>query len=279
MINVKNLLIRSISGVVIVALLLGAVLCSDVTCFLILFLVALGCQVELLRTEQKAMPELSVKIGIIYAASSYIVSALLLVTAGKVPAITAATLLLTLFPFVRGGIQMYRIGKQPLQPVACETFALFYTAFPIMCLLQLSVTITEFSYRTLIALLFIFVWINDVGAYLIGTLCGRHKLFERLSPKKSWEGFFGGVIFATIAGAFAGYFWLHQTPALWAAIAFAVAIAGVFGDLFESMLKRAAGIKDSGRIIPGHGGLLDRFDAFLFAAPIYAALLLLTRYF
>ena len=278
MINVKNLIIRSISGAVLVVLLLGGVLCSDLTCFLILPLVALGCQAELLKTERKALPALSVKTGVIYAAAVYAAMAVVQHTAGKAPALMLGTVMLALYPFVRGGMQMYRREAQPLLPVACETFALFYTAVPVAALLQLSVTLGAEIYRTLIAVLFIIVWINDVGAYLTGMLLGRHKLFERLSPKKSWEGFFGGVIFATAAGGMAGAWWIHEDPRIWAVIGLCTAVAGVFGDLFESMLKRAAGLKDSGRIIPGHGGLLDRFDAFLFAAPVYAALLLLNRY-
>ena len=278
MINVKNLIIRSISGAVLVVVLLGGVLCSDLTCFLILPLVALGCQAELLKTERKALPALSVKTGVIYAAAAYAAMAAVQFATGKVPALTAGIVLLALYPFVRGGIQMYRREAQPFLPVAGETFALFYTAVPVAALLQLSVTYGAEIYRTLIAVLFVIVWINDVGAYLTGILFGQHKLFERLSPKKSWEGFFGGVIFATVAGGAAGVWWLHADPLTWAVIGFCTAVAGVFGDLFESMLKRAAGLKDSGNVIPGHGGWLDRFDAFLFAAPVYAALLLLNRY-
>lgn len=115
--------------------------------------------------------------------------------------------------------------------------------------------------------LFIFVWANDTGAYLVGSAFGRHRLFERISPKKSWEGFFGGLVFALAASlVFARYNqdigWYN-----WLSLAAVIVVFGTWGDLVESLLKRTIGIKDSGHIIPGHGGMLDRFDSVMMAIP------------
>jgi phosphatidate cytidylyltransferase len=116
---------------------------------------------------------------------------------------------------------------------------------------------------------FVVTWANDTFAYFSGHAFGRHKLYERISPKKTWEGFAGGAV-GSVVGALAVH-WLLHPPALTAAAAVAVglgaAVFGPLGDLAESMIKRAAGVKDSGKIIPGHGGLLDRIDALLFVAP------------
>ncbi|HET6922809.1 MAG TPA: phosphatidate cytidylyltransferase [Anaeromyxobacteraceae bacterium] len=126
---------------------------------------------------------------------------------------------------------------------------------------------------------FVVTWANDTFAYFAGRLFGRHKLLERVSPKKTWEGFAGGVL-GSLAGALVvRALLLGQVPP-WAALAVAAggAALGPLGDLAESMLKRAAGVKDSGRLIPGHGGLLDRIDALLFVAPwVYAVAILLER--
>ena len=110
------------------------------------------------------------------------------------------------------------------------------------------------------------IWANDVFAYLVGMSIGRHRLFERLSPKKSWEGFFGGLIGAVVVGLVAARI-LGGSCIAWGGLALVAAATGVLGDLAESMFKRAAGVKDSGTLIPGHGGVLDRFDAMLLSAP------------
>ncbi|HEY6106973.1 MAG TPA: phosphatidate cytidylyltransferase, partial [Anaeromyxobacteraceae bacterium] len=122
-------------------------------------------------------------------------------------------------------------------------------------------------------------WANDTFAYFAGSLFGRHRLLERVSPQKTWEGFAGGAL-GSVAGALAVRALLLGPVPLWAALAVAAggAVLGPLGDLAESMLKRAAGVKDSGRLIPGHGGLLDRIDALLFVAPwVYAFAILLER--
>ena len=115
--------------------------------------------------------------------------------------------------------------------------------------------------------IYIFIWANDTGAYLSGSLLGKHKLFPRISPKKSWEGSIGGALL-TVAGAvvislFYGFMNVWQ----WVGMALVVVVFGTFGDLTESMVKRHLGIKDSGKMLPGHGGILDRLDSMLFAIP------------
>ncbi len=131
-------------------------------------------------------------------------------------------------------------------------------------------------------LIFIMIWLNDTGAFLVGSAIGRHRLFERLSPKKSWEGFFGGLLFCLIAGYlapilsaddFAGY------PMRYVGLGVLVCVFSTWGDLFESMIKRAAGVKDSGNILPGHGGMLDRIDSILFVVPASLVYLALTSFF
>jgi phosphatidate cytidylyltransferase len=117
--------------------------------------------------------------------------------------------------------------------------------------------------------MFILIWANDTFAYIVGKSIGKHKLFERISPKKTIEGFIGGMIF-TVAGAYilgqSNYF-DFITPWQWMAFAAILVVFGTLGDLVESQLKRNAGVKDSGKIMPGHGGILDRLDSVLFAIP------------
>ncbi len=115
--------------------------------------------------------------------------------------------------------------------------------------------------------LFILVWTNDVFAYLTGSLIGKHKLFESLSPKKTWEGTLGGVTFTVLFSWLFSLFTDSLTIWQWLIMGLIISVAANFGDLGESLLKRNAGVKDSGKIFPGHGGVLDRFDAMIFATP------------
>ena len=113
---------------------------------------------------------------------------------------------------------------------------------------------------------FTILWANDTGAYLVGSQIGKHKLFERISPNKTWEGFFGGAFFAVLAALAFAYF-SESSFMHWLVVACIVVCFGTLGDLTESQIKRSTGVKDSGDILPGHGGILDRFDGVLFAAP------------
>jgi phosphatidate cytidylyltransferase len=115
---------------------------------------------------------------------------------------------------------------------------------------------------------FILLWINDTGAYLTGMTMGKHRLMERISPKKSWEGFIGGTVLTALTASLLSSRLGILDSAGWVVVALIVAISGTYGDLIESMLKRSTGIKDSGSIMPGHGGFMDRFDSTMLAFPL-----------
>ena len=124
------------------------------------------------------------------------------------------------------------------------------------------------SYNPILPLsIFIFLWLSDTGAYCVGSLIGKHRLFERISPKKSWEGSIGGGVVAIGASFILAHYFTIMSMWEWAGLALVVVIFGTWGDLTESLLKRQLHVKDSGTILPGHGGMLDRFDSALMAIP------------
>jgi phosphatidate cytidylyltransferase len=136
-----------------------------------------------------------------------------------------------------------------------------------MCFVPILANINSETWNPWAFLCYLFiVWGNDVFAYLVGISIGKHKMCPRLSPKKSWEGFFGGVLGSLAMGAFGAYI-VDGNYLLWIGLAAVVSLSSVVGDLAESMFKRDAGVKDSGNFIPGHGGMLDRFDALILSAP------------
>ena len=166
--------------------------------------------------------------------------------------------------------ELYNQKTEPLKNLAYTVLGQFYITIPFSLLSLLACLPldgdTSYKWVPVIAI-FIFIWMNDSGAYLVGSQLGKRRLFERISPKKSWEGFWGGLVFAVLSSALFGYLVPVLSIPIWMGLALTVSVAGVFGDLTESMMKRILGVKDSGNILPGHGGMLDRFDAILFAIP------------
>lgn len=164
--------------------------------------------------------------------------------------------------------ELYINDENPLQNLAHSFMSQLYIGLPLAC----AVAIADLFQSELLLTVFIFLWINDTGAFLVGCTFGRHRLFERISPKKTWEGFFGGLIFTLIA---ATLFWKYCPQSFafdldlpqWLLLGAIVTIFGTWGDLVESLIKRSLNIKDSGHLIPGHGGILDRIDSLLLAAP------------
>ena len=163
-------------------------------------------------------------------------------------------------------VELFHDSETPLRNVATTLMGIFYVAYPISLMLFIPGLITgEWTAEAFLFYLLI-VWGNDVFAYLTGVSIGKHKMAPRISPKKSWEGFIGGIVGALVMGAIGSHV-VGGGLGLWLGLSVVVAITSVFGDLVESMFKREANIKDSGNIMPGHGGILDRFDALLISTP------------
>jgi phosphatidate cytidylyltransferase len=177
----------------------------------------------------------------------------------------SAYLLLLLPASLLSVTELYRKREHPLQNVALSFHALIYITLPFTLLAYLPFRVAGAWQPAIILLPFLLVWINDTFAYLTGSLLGRHKLFPRVSPNKSWEGAIGGSVATLLAGALVTITGLTRADTI--AIAAIVLLFAIYGDLLESLFKRGAGVKDSGRFLPGHGGVLDRFDAILFAIP------------
>ena len=182
---------------------------------------------------------------------------------------------IAVYLLLRTIVQLYRPRQNALHSLERSFFSLGYVALP-LALLNVIMSIT--APRLLLGV-FVFIWLYDTGAYCFGMLLGRHRLFERISPKKSWEGVIGGIALC-VAGAYASHYWfdeLFQVPALkaWVGLSIVVAVFSTFGDLVESLIKRTVGVKDSGNIMPGHGGILDRIDSLLLVAPAVLVYLLL----
>lgn len=174
-------------------------------------------------------------------------------------------LLIILFRMI---LQLYVKSPTPIADMARSLMSQVYIGIPVgvmTCMGQ------WFGLHLCLAV-FIMIWLNDTGAFIVGSTLGRHRLFERISPKKSWEGFFGGLAFNLGAGALFAIFWKDffgwQEPlGAWMGLGAVVTVFATWGDLVESLMKRSLNIKDSGNLIPGHGGILDRIDSLLFVMP------------
>ena len=156
--------------------------------------------------------------------------------------------------------------KNPVKNIVAPIISIIYVSAPLLLLSNL--TDVSGQYNNIFAIgLILLIWANDTGAYFVGSKFGKHKLAEAVSPNKTWEGFFGGLFLSILAGSLFAIL-CNDDLFKWGLFGFAAGVFGTLGDLFESSLKRYTGVKDSGNIMPGHGGLLDRFDGFFFLIPV-----------
>lgn len=261
----KNLVLRSLSGAVYVALIVGAIFAGP---YYLYTLMALFGALGILELHRAALPGWNGFIpGLAKAVDIISLAIILFVPVGNIEnTILSGAGILPVYLLVRGVIALYDTTEHPFRSVAWSAMSLLYLAMP---LLTLMLIYHVQGGPQLVLIMFIMIWLNDTGAFCSGSLMGRHKMFPRLSPKKTWEGFAGGFIFCIVAAWICFRFFNCTSWSLLGWIFFGI-IASVFatwGDLFESLLKRNAGVKDSGNIIPGHGGILDRIDSLLFVAP------------
>ena len=270
----RELLTRTVSGAVVVALIVASILLSPLAyAVLMLFVVSIGT-FELCRMSG-VIGALEWLVSELIAVAAYVTGAAFAL--GYAPACVLWLLLpLSMMPFL---LALFSKGITFADVASSVYAALFYLALPavLMLLMYRGDVVGGFCAEPLLLVVYVMLWTNDTFAYLTGSLVGRHKLFPRISPGKTVEGCIGGLAFTVAAICV----YSHFTPSLPMAKAVVMAliavVTGTLGDLCESMLKRQAGVKDSGRLIPGHGGILDRFDSVMFATIFIFTYLVLAK--
>lgn len=265
---------RTLTGAWIVIFVMGGFWLHPFSFILTGLILLIGTQYEYYLMIRNTGVRPQILPGIITGITAYAISTL--IASGVIP--RKSFLVLIPMMLLIMVIELYRKQDKPFDSLAHTLFSVLYTAIPFSMFPFAAFSRTGlnsilphnniiFSPGIIIGF-FILIWANDTGAYLTGMLFGRHKLMERISPKKTWEGFIGGLIIASVAAWFLSD-WLGVVDKIhWVIISLIISVAGTYGDLVESMLKRSTGVKDSGTIMPGHGGFLDRFDSAILSFPL-----------
>ena len=270
----KNFIVRTITGTLFVAIMVAGFLNPKAMVFL--FALITGLSVWEYTGLVNGIDDVRVNRFISTVAGVYLFLAVAAWRMGLVAnfIIVVPYLLTIVYLFVSG---LFTCGKNPVADWAYTMLGQMYVALPLSMINILAFEVDGqwgVNFDPLLPLsIFIFLWTNDSGAYCCGSLLGRHKLFPRVSPGKSWEGSIGGCVLVLAVAALIGW-WAnngdmkHQLGmAAWMGLGLVVVVFGTLGDLVESLFKRTLGIKDSGNLLPGHGGMLDRFDSALMAIP------------
>lgn len=283
----KNIYLRIITGTIFVAALVASIGFSPITFYLMFSVVLILTMKEFysLTDGTKAEPqkEMGIFLGWYLFTVIFLTQGLKCGFGGSESCVKLVELLKGAEHKLFAGIiaiwiaifiyEIYRKKATPFKNIAYTLLGVAYISLP-YALTNLLVfpphTVIESVsyYPNLLIAVFIIIWVNDSGAFLVGVSIGRRRLFERISPKKSWEGAIGGVTFSVIAGCFLHKYFIDIKLVHMLAIALVTSVSAIYGDLVESVFKRTLGIKDSGNFFPGHGGLLDRFDSVLIAVPV-----------
>lgn len=256
---------RAITGFFFIIVMLGSMLLGPYVFSAFYLLVSMLCLHEFYKLIAQSGVKVNMLAGMINGALIYIFIALQY----YIPGAHGLLMLLTFttsFIFIQ---ELYRPSPAPFTNIAFTFLGLIFTVIPFSFFHALAFVKGSFNAHLPLAF-FILLWTNDTGAYLSGRAFGRTKLFERHSPKKTVEGFIGGALLAIVAAFILSYYFVdvHMQWKQWVSMALYISLVGTMGDLVESMFKRSINIKDSGGILPGHGGLLDRFDGLLLSAPL-----------
>lgn len=269
----KNFIVRTITGIFFVAAIVVSFL--NPQAMVALFALVTGLTIWEFTGLVNDRPYISVNRFISTVSGVYFFFAMAGYNSGMTPATVFIPYLVSIVYLMIA--ELYQQAKDPINNWAYTMLSQVYIALPLSLLNVLAFRSNgyniEYSYLAPLAV-FVFLWLNDTGAYCVGSLLGRHKLFPRISPGKTWEGSIGGALLvmavAVVIWHFTtlfGYNDLGLNMWEWAGLGLTVVVFGTWGDLVESLFKRTLGVKDSGNILPGHGGMLDRFDSSLMAIP------------
>ena len=265
----NNFIQRAVTGALFVVILVGCILYSPLS-FGILFTIIGALSVHEFAHLVNRNGGVSINKTITALGGAYLFLALMGFCTSAIDArVFLPYLGLLLYLMIT---ELYLKKENPIGNWAYAMLSQLYVALPFALLnvlaFQNSPETSSVTYNPILPLsIFVFIWLSDTGAYCVGSLIGKHRLFERISPKKSWEGSIGGSVFSIASSFVFAHFFPFMSTWQWAGLAVTVVIFGTWGDLTESLMKRQLGIKDSGNILPGHGGMLDRFDSALMAIP------------
>lgn len=259
---------RTLTAILFVIVLLGSIIQSEFASSILFFIIILLCQREFYNFFKPTEIKPQKLVGTIGGLSFFTLS----VAASQFSLTGKSLFLITPVIFIIFVIELFRNRPQPIPNIAFTILGIIYIAVPFTLLHELSYfSKTGFSesynYEVLMGYFFV-LWANDTGAYLIGKNFGKTKLFERISPKKTWEGSIGGALLGILVGYCNYLIFPEISLAIWLGIALIIVVFGSLGDLVESLFKRSMNMKDSGKILPGHGGVLDRFDGIFISAPM-----------
>ena len=268
--NIKKLLLRTFSGIIYCLIIVGCIFLGKYGVLGLSIALSIGACIEFARIchnfDERHFPTMILEIaGCVALCFSVYVYPIFIWIAIMI---------------MRSIEELYVNSEKPLLNLSHSFMSQIYIGLPMALMTIIAYVISP---MILLAIFFL-IWINDTGAFIVGCSIGRHKLFERISPKKTWEGFFGGLVCCIGASALFFYFGndffemnkIFANLGIWLGFGATVAIFGTWGDLIESMIKRNLKIKDSGNIIPGHGGILDRIDSLLIVIPAIFIYLLIT---
>lgn len=259
----KDLTKRTITGAIYVLSVIAAVCIDRYVAAVYFGMIMILALREFISVSAKA--EVRLNAPMIYFVS--VVSYLALVSHAFGFAYSAIAMFASLLCIIALAISaLYVKSATPFTSMAYSLTAVGYIVLP-LSLSNLLFAMHDYFDCNVLLSIFIFAWCNDTFAYLVGCKFGKRRLFERHSPKKSWEGFFGGFVATVLAGTLMWHFFSGNIY-IWLLMAVVTTVVGTFGDLIESMFKRQMGVKDSGNILPGHGGILDRFDILLLVLPV-----------
>jgi phosphatidate cytidylyltransferase len=289
--NLKTLITRTITAAVFVVVLLVGICWNYISFSALFFVVSIWGLIEFYQLAEKLGAKPYKIFGLFLGILLYLYAIIANSNASIFLPIESIFSILVVFVFGIFILTLFDKKPNAIVNLAYTFTGVLYTVVPFMLLLNITCMDRAFTFNKAsnywynnyapynfhyVLGIILLIWASDVGAYLVGSLIGKHKLFERISPGKTWEGTIGAFIL-NIGCAFIIANWFPELALKhWIVISILVSVFGTLGDLVESMFKRQAGIKDSGKIMPGHGGILDRFDSLLFVSPfVYAYLSLI----
>ena len=286
----NNFTKRLLTGIGFVSVLLSGIIFHPILFFVIFASITLLGLHEFYVLGRKMKAEPLMVTGLLIG---FTIFAITFLNAAKVVDNHVFVIIVPLFVLLTV-FELYRKTPYPILNIAYSVFGILWIVIPFSFfsyflydtnlnsdnnyLINITDIYTGYNYKILLSF-FLLLWSDDTFAYIFGVSFGKHRLFERISPKKSWEGFFGGVLMSIVMSVVLSYFFGFYSLKFAVALAVVVSVFGTFGDLIESMFKRSIDVKDSGKLLPGHGGILDRFDGVFLASPIVFFIVYLFSWF